>query len=305
MKKLIAILICLSIILTFASCKNKKADTLENEEVIFDINDLSSQISSDTTDETSSEADNNYSGETSSSETSLSSSDESTSISSDTSSNSQFSDVTSSEKQEETSSEDKKPVQNGVAEDTFDMGIKLFECDGIYFPDINETYKYAAEIYADLINFTFDYDEQLGSYEIKIDNSVGYYWRVNDTRFNSVARLENYLDAYFTKDCQKTFYNAKRFVDHEGKLYASIGGVAGSETYAGCSFKLTKQTTRRICFTGTAYYYKSADEIEPETPYFTLAPKDPSKYDTKTVEFELQSSEDGMTWLFTKFGYIG
>lgn len=286
MKKLIAILICLSIILTFASCKKDNENLLENEEVIFDINAVSSQVSPEVSTETSI----NTSSEDNNSESSVGNSG---------SAGSDLSSLDSS------SHDDEKPVQNDAVVETFDTGMKLFECDGIYFPDINETYKYAAEIYADLINFTFGYDEQLGSYEIKIDNSVGYYWRVNDTRFDSVARLENYLDAYFTKDCQKTFYNAKRFIDHEGKMYASIGGVAGSETYAGCSFKLTKQTTRRICFTGTAYYYKSPDEVNPDEPFFTTEPKDVSKYDTKTVEFELQSSEDGMTWLFTKFGYIG
>jgi hypothetical protein len=195
--------------------------------------------------------------------------------------------------------------ENAETSSDSNMGMDLVKTEDMYLPDISESYNRAAKIYADLKNFTFSYDVYLGSFEIKQNNSVGYYWRVNDERFDSVAKLEAYLDAYFTKDCQKSFYDPKRFIDHEGKLYASIGGVAESPNFAGYSFKLTKQTTKRICFTGTAYYYKSMEGVDTTQPIFTGVPKDVSKFDTANVEFEMLISDDGTSWKFSKFGYLG
>lgn len=275
MKKLIAFFLIFALIFSFAGCKED--ELFENEEVLFDIASsdnesasLPSDTSSDGTD--SSEAEGGDSENEDSS-------------------------------QEETSSVDAS-AQPESNEDKLDTGMQLVQSGGIYFPDINEMYKYAFEIYRDILNSTFSYDEDLGVYEIVKDGSVGYYWRVNDKRFDSVAELEAYLDAFFTDECQKTFYDPSRFVDHNGHLYAVVGVVAQDPTYAGCSFTLTKQTTKRIFFDCTGYYYKSLEEIDTSVPHFTTAPEDVSKYNTKTVSFVMQSTEDGMNWQFTQFGLV-
>lgn len=283
MKRLLAFLMCVTLIFALSACKKDKL--LEGEEVLFDINSTvteSSSIESSTVD--------------SSTETSSQTSSATESTSSSASSN------TSSDTSSSTTSS--KPVQNTNTKELIDTGISLIQSGGIYFPDVNERYTYASEIYNDLVRYTFSVDEGLGVKEIKVNGSTGYYWRVNDERFRSVAELKAYLNTLFTPECQKTFFDEKRFVDYEGKLYASMGAVANS-TYAGCSFKLTKQTTKRIYFTGTAYYYKTIEEVDPSKPLFTTAPADASKYLTRTVEFEMQSTEDGMNWQFTKFGYLG
>ncbi len=273
MKRLLAFLLCITLIFALSACKKDKL--LEGEEVLFDINSTASTSSEEASSTDSSTA-----------ASSSSQSESSSQASSNTSSNS-------------------KPTVSVPEEEIFETGMELVSSGGVYFPDINRSYKYAAEIYADLKNFTFSYDEQLGSFEIVKDGSTGYYWRVNDDRFDSVAELERYLDAFFTKECQKTFYDPTRFIDYNGHLYASLGTVADSQTYAGCSFKLTKQTTKRIYFTGTAYYYKNINDADPSKLLFTIAPADTSKFTTRTVEFEMQSTEDGMNWQFTKFGYLG
>ena len=279
MKKIIAILLCLILIFSLTACGKDEDKLLEGEEVLFDI---SSEITPDvsSSDLASSEDSSTQSG----------TEDGETSSSSDT----------------EVDLNNTDSNSDSAVEEGFNTGMQLVDGKGVYyFPNINETYEYAAKIYADLLKFTFSYDEQLGVYEIVKDGSTGYYWRVNDSRFDSVAELERYLDVFFTKDCQKTFYDPSRFIDHNGHLYASIGAVADSNTYAGCSFKLTKQTTKRIFFEGTAYYYKSPEEVDNEQPLFTAAPADASKYETKTYEFELIINEEGTSWQFSKFAYLG
>lgn len=270
MKKILALLLCCIVMATFSSCK-KDDKLLEGEEVLFDITSTDTKASSDdslTSDETSS---NEESSENNSSA--------------------------------QSSGEDNTSSQQ-PQEDKIDTGMNLVDSGVSYIPDINEKYKYASEIYKDLINSTFSYDEDLGAFEIKRDDSVGYYWRVNDDRFDSVAELEAYLDFYFTDECQKTFYDPLKFIDHDGHLYAVVGIVAQDPTYAGCSFKLTKQTNMRIFFECTAYHYKSFEEIDTSKPHFTTAPKDTSIYNTRTVSFVLQITEDGTNWQFTQFGLV-
>ncbi len=298
MKKILAFLLSVTLIFTLSACK--KDEPFEDEEVLFDITTQSSPNSSEevTAGEVSSDENSlgeNSSDEVISNETSSGESSSSESSSSESSSSEASSSGTS----------DLNPTVNTPEEDVFDTGMELVSGGGVYFPDINRYYTYAAEIYADLKNFTFSYDEQLGSFPIVIDGSMGYYWRVNDDRFDSVADLENYLNSLFTEECKNTFYDPTRFIDYEGHLYASIGAVADNYTYAGCSFVLTKQTTKRILFTGTSYSYKNYEEVDSEVPLFTTVPEDVSKYLTRTVDFEMQVSEDGMSWRFSKFGYIG
>ncbi|MBE6729531.1 MAG: hypothetical protein E7568_04795 [Ruminococcaceae bacterium] len=273
MKKFLALFLCLILMLFVTACKED--ELLEGEEVIFDINSTVSETSSveSSTVESSSET---------SSTTESTTSNTSSATSSST-----------------TSSQTEQTVNT---KNIIDTGIKLVQSDGIYFPDINECYTYASEIYEDLVRFTFSVDEELGVKEIKVNGSTGYYWRVNDERFRNVAELKKYLDAFFTPECQKTFFDEKRFVDYDGKLYASMGAVADS-TYAGCSFKLTKQTTKRIFFTGTAYFYKTPEEIENKEP-FTTVPANPEKYTTKTVEFVLVVNDEGSSWRFSQFGLL-
>ncbi|MEE0946676.1 MAG: DL-endopeptidase inhibitor IseA family protein [Acutalibacteraceae bacterium] len=279
MKKLIAFLLIFVLIFTFVGCKDD--ELLENEEVLFDIN------SSQPVDSSSQEGDNSLVASSEATESTDGTETDSSAVSENNSS------TVSSATTEETSEEEK-----------FDTGMQLVQSGGIYFPDINETYKYAAEIYRDIVNSTFSYDEDLGVYEIEKDGSVGNYWRVNDSRFDSVAELEEYLDAFFTKECQETFYEPSRFIDYNGHLYAVVGVVATDPTYAGCSFKLTKQTTKRIFFECTGYYLKSYDDIDPSQPLLTAAPENLDKYNTRTVSFVLQATEDGMSWQFTQFGLV-
>ncbi len=271
MKRLIVFLLIFALVFSFAGCKDDKL--LENEEVLFDITSSNTDNSSIPSDTSSTESESTEEKNTPSEN---SSQDTSSGVSSE-------------------------PVNNG---EIIDTGMNLVQSGGIYFPDINETYKYAYEIYRDIVNSTFSYDEDLGVYEIVKDGSVGYYWRVNDTRFDSVEELESYLDSFFTDECQKTFYDPSRFVDHNGHLYAIVGVVAQDPTYAGCSFTLTKQTKRRIYFDCTGYYYKTYEEIDASQPLFTTVPENPEKYNTKTVSFVLQSTEDGMNWRFTQFELI-
>lgn len=274
MKKLFAILLCFIMLFSFVGCKDD--ELLEDEEVLFDITSSNTESSS-------------LPSDTSSDETDSSETEGGASEGEDAS-------------QEETSSVDASAQPEN--EDKLDTGMNLVQLEGIYFPDLNETYKYASEIYRDIVNSTFSYDEDLGVYEIVKDGSVGYYWRVNDERFDSVEELEAYLDAFFTDECQKTFYDPSRFIDHNGHLYAVVGVTATDPTYAGCSFTLTKQTTRRIYFDCTGYYYKTYEEIDTSKPHFTTAPEDASKYNTRTVSFVLQSTEDGNNWQFTQFGLV-
>lgn len=269
MKRLFAILLCFTMLFSFVGCKDD--ELLEDEEVLFDINSTDSSVVSDNS-SSSSEASSNVDSSA---------------------------DVSSSEKIEESNSSSQTEQ-----EDKFDIGINLVQSGDVYFPDINETYKYASEIYRDIVNSTFSYDEDLGTYQIEKNGSVGNYWRVNDPRFDSVAELEEYLDGFFTDECQKTFYDPSRFVDYNGHLYASVGVVAFDPTYAGCSFLLTKQTTERIFFDGTAYYYKSYDDIDLSKPLFMVEPENKDKYNTRTVSFVLQATEDGNNWQFAQFELI-
>lgn len=266
MKRLLALLLSLALIFAFTGCKDDEDKLLEGEEILFDVNSTTG---------TSAEVSSN------------------TDTSSDTSAS-----------EGDTSSEQSSSTDSSSEEGKLDTGMNLIQSGGLYFPDINSLFEVAEEIYSDLVHSTFSYDKDLGVHEIKINGSYGHYWRVNDDRFDSVAELEAYLDALFTKECQKTFYDPKRFVDYKGHLYAVVGTYQPLPTYAGRSFKLTKQTTKRIFFEVTGYYYKTYEEIDTTKPLLTTAPEDPSIYNTKTVAYTMQVSEDGMGWRFTKFGLV-
>lgn len=269
MKKLVLFVLAFALILSFAGCKKEESAAEENpfegEEVLFDI-----AVDGDL----SSSAD----------------SDASNSEESDSSEESQ-----ESSKDESGSSDDKK---------TGGTGLELVKADGYYFPDIDQLYEPAAKIYYEITSGNLPVDWDMGRYEFTVDGSTNTYWRISDSRFDSVEELEKYLHAYFTEDFVKTFYNSSLFYDYEGHLYA-VTGVSGENVlFAGCEFKLTKQTTRRVFFSCTSYFYKSLEDVPAERTTFEKAPEDTSKFNTKTVEFVLESDESGYNWRFSKFENI-
>lgn len=204
-------------------------------------------------------------------------------------------------------SSDESSTQETGKEDekVFDTGMNLVQSGDVIYPDISLVYYYASIAYKDIVYSSFSYDKQLGSIPIKVGNSTKNYWCVNDPRFDSVAELEEHLKAFFTEECLATFYNPSRFTDYKGKLYAVVGTSVKDSTYAGCSFKLTKQTNKRIFFEGTAYHYKSMEGVDITKPTFTVAPADKSIYNTRTVEFVLELAEDNRNWRFSKFDILG
>lgn len=186
-----------------------------------------------------------------------------------------------------------------------DQGLNAsLKGDTSSIPDLDALYATAADIYGDLVNYTFSYDNALGDYEFTVNGSTANYYRVNDERFFTKTELEEYLDTLFTEKCQKTFYQPDRFLDRSGKLYAIVGSSGENPKYAGYSLKLTKQTNKRIFLEGTGYYHKSFDTVDTSKPIFKKAPSDSSIYNTVKVEFVLLLSDNG-NWLFDQFGFIG
>ena len=119
-----------------------------------------------------------------------------------------------------------------------------------------------------------------------------------------MEQLEKYLNKFFTKDCIKTFYKPENFIDYEGHLYA-ISGTGGDDSLlAGCVFKVTKQTTMRVFFTADVYTYKKIDDKPQTAEIFTVAPKDTSLFNIKSVEYVYEIAEDKQNWRFSKFGSI-
>lgn len=284
MKGFIALVLCLALLLSFSACGKK--DRFEDEEVLFDITAQGEQSSQ----EESEDILESESGEESSSETSEDTQQD------------------NSETESSDSSSPQKPSTQDKDSDTQKKdkitGIELIKMDGHYFPEIDDLYVPAAQIYYELTSGNLPVDWDMGRYEFTVEGSTNTYWRISDSRFDSVAELEAYLNAYFTEDFIKTFYDASLFHDHEGHLYAVTGVSGDNILYAGCEFKLTKQTTKRIFFDCISYFYKYLEEIPAENKPFNKAPKDTSKYNSKTVSFVLEVDESGYNWKFSKFDNI-
>lgn len=210
--------------------------------------------------------------------------------------------------QEQTTSEEgatENPQQEVVdrSEDN-SYPIKIVSSEVLSSAALNANFNKAVEIYTQLSYNCVPVDWDLGPKQIKIDGSTNTYFRVSDSRFDSVEQLEKYLKEYFTDECIKTFYNPKNFADYEGHLYAVSGTGSDYSLLAGCSFAVTKQTTMRVFFTATVYNYKKMEDTVNHTEYFTEAPKDASVYDIKTVDFVYEITSDKTTWKFSKFGNI-
>ncbi len=287
MKRLIVLLLCVILLVTFAGCGEK--DRFKDEEVIFDAaTEVSKEVESSSTSEE----------------------DESSSLNESTDSSSEPPAPDESVSQ---SSEDEKPAKDkntvNVApvkpEKEKVTGIELIQVNGVFFPEIDDLYVPAAKVYYELTSGNLPVDWDLGRYEFTVDGSTNTYWRISDSRFDSVEELETYLRAYFTEDFIKTFYDASLFHDHNGHLYAVTGVSGDNILFAGREFKLTRQTTKRIMFDCVSYFYKSPEEIPTDNTPFTKAPEDVSAYNSSTVSFVLEVDESGYNWKFSEFGNIG
>lgn len=182
--------------------------------------------------------------------------------------------------------------------------IKIVSTKQLEAYEINERFEKAAKIYTQIFYNSVPVDWDLGPKQIKKDGSSNVYFRVSDSRFDSVAELEKYLNDLFTPECIKTFYNPANFVDYEGHLYAVSGTGGDDSLLAGCVFTVTKQTTMRVFFTADIYNYKKIEDKLEQTEIFTTAPKDTAIYDVKNVEFVYEVSKDNKNWQFSKFGNI-
>jgi hypothetical protein len=207
---------------------------------------------------------------------------------------------------EETPEETPKKEDNAVVDTSNDNSfpIKIVSTKQLESYEINERFEKAAKIYTQLSYNCVPVDWALGPKQIKKDGSTNTYFRVSDSRFDSVAELEKYLNEFFTPECIKTFYNPANFVDYEGHLYA-ISGTGGDDSLlAGCVFTVTKQTTMRVFFTANIYSYKKIQDKPAQAEIFTEQPKDVTIYNNKTVDFVYEISSDNKNWKFSKFGNI-
>lgn len=289
MKRLIAILLCIVLIFSLSSCGKK--DRFKDEEIIFDASESKNESGA----ESSSQEDVTLSTDTSSEESTET--EESASQGTDSSASQD------TDKPENTAQS--KPVTSEKPKKEPVTGIELIKVDGVYFPEIDDLYVPAAQVYYEITSGNLPVDWDMGRYEFTVDGSTNTYWRMSDSRFDSVTELESYLKAYFTDDFIKTFYNASQFHDHNGHLYA-VTGVSGENIlFAGREFKLMKQTTKRIMFDCVSYFYKSPQEIPADNTPFTKAPEDVSMYNSSTVSFVLEVDESGYNWKFSQFGNIG
>ena len=307
MKRIIALLICISLVLCFSGCGKK--DRFKDEEVLFDLETLNNaseteNVQSESVDGVSDESSSDSSAESSadgSADTSADTSADSSSANADSqgssSSESGDGDIGSVTEQNDGSS-----VEDNEKEKV--TGIELIQADGIYFPEIDDLYIPAAKIYYELTSGNLPVDWDLGRYEFTVDGSTNTYWRISDSRFDSVAELEAYLNAYFTEDFIETFYNPSLFYDYNGHLYAVTGVSGDNILFAGCEFKLTKQTTMRVMFDCVSYFFKSPEEIPEEHTVFNEAPEDASMFNSSTVSFTLEVDESGHNWRFSQFGNI-
>ncbi len=194
-----------------------------------------------------------------------------------------------------------KPTSTTSADNSYP--IKITSSEALSAAQLNGNFKDAARIYTELSYNCVPVDWDLGPKQIKKDGSTNTYFRVSDSRFDSVAELEKYINQFFTADCIKTFYKPENFIDYEGHLYA-ISGTGGDDTWlAGCVFKVTKQTTMRVFFTADVYTYKKIEDKQ-NAEIFTVAPADASQYNIKSVEYVYEISADKQNWKFSKFGSI-
>lgn len=255
----------LCIILSLSFAGCGKKDPYAGEEVIFDISDVNNQSQGNQNEENTSSSE-----ETTDTETS----------------------------QESSSQEDQ------TQETVSGLGFDLIKAEGYYFPDVNMLYSAAAKVYYEITSGNLPVDWDMGRYELTNNGSTNTFWRINDSRFDSVSELEEYLNVYFTEDFIKTFYNSSLFCDYDGHLYAVAGVSSENILFAGYNFVLTKQTTKRALFECTSYFYKSIEDIPENTTVFTGKPDDETVYDTKTTEFVLETDESGFNWKFSQFGNI-
>jgi hypothetical protein len=219
--------------------------------------------------------------------------------------------VENSTTQEQTPSGEENPQEtpqnDNTAVDTSNdksYPIKIVSTKQLESYEINECFEKAAKIYTQIYYNCVPVDWDLGPKQIKKDGSSNVYFRVSDSRFDSVAELEKYLNDFFTPECIKTFYNPANFVDYEGHLYAISGTGSDDSLLAGCVFKVTKQTTMRVFFTADVYTYKKIEDKPQNSEIFTEAPKDASLFNIKSVEYVYEIAEDKQNWKFSKFGNI-
>ncbi len=203
---------------------------------------------------------------------------------------------------EENPQEQNKPTASTNSDSSYP--IKITTSKVLSAAQLNGNFKDAARIYTELSYNCVPVDWDLGPKQIKKDGSSNVYFRVSDSRFDSVAELEKYINELFTPECIKTFYNPANFVDYEGHLYAVSGTGGDDSLLAGCVFNVTKQTTMRVLFTANVYSYKKIQDKPAQAEIFTEQPKDVSMYDVKKVDFVYEISENKESWKFSKFGNI-
>lgn len=284
MRRFLALILCIVLLVTFVGCGKK--DRFKDEEVIFDAT-VETSAESDSSDLKPEES-SSVEGETEESE--------------DTTVDASQSQSSEEQKPEEAD----KPVNNTSETKNKEKvtGIELIEVDGVYFPEVDDLYVPAAKVYYELTSGNLPVDWDLGRFEFTVEGSTNTYWRMSDSRFDSVEELESYLKAYFTEDFIKTFYDPSLFHDHNGHLYAVTGVSGDNILFAGREFKLTKQTTKRIMFDCVSYFYKSPEEIPADRVLFSKVPEDVSAFNTSTVSFVLEVDESGFNWKFSEFGNI-
>ncbi len=268
MKRFLAVILILSLCGCFASCKEKANDPFIDEEVIYEIGKQSDVAEPSKTQPVT---DGGSSGETS--ESSENPTDTSSAVS--------------------PAPQEKDPMQ-------------LVTGGEVAFPYVPDLYIPASEIYSQLTRGNVNIDVGLGSFQIEKNGSMGTYYRTNDARFDSVKELEDYLKQFFTDECIKTFYKPERFVDYKGHLYSVRSTEYDDYLFAGSGFTLTKQTTMRIMFNMTGYYFKAPAEVKKDHTIFNVAPEDDSVYNKTTADFVLEYHKVGNynKWLFSKFGNI-
>ncbi len=202
----------------------------------------------------------------------------------------------------ETSKNENNPTVDTSSDNSFPIKIASTQALSCYTLNVN--FEEAAKIYTQISYNCVPVDWDLGPKQIKKDGSSNVYFRVSDSRFDSVAELEKYLNEFFTPQCIKTFYNPANFVDYEGHLYAISGTGSDDSLLAGCVFNVTKQTTMRVLFTANVYSYKKIQDKPQKAEIFTEQPKDVSNYNVKKVDFVYEISENKESWKFSKFGNI-
>lgn len=111
-------------------------------------------------------------------------------------------------------------------------------------------------------------------------------YKVEDERYNTHEKLDNYLRTIFSSDIVDKLWDKNIYKDIDGYLYCADGGRGANNFIEDVKYDVSQKSDKKIVYNATVTY--SQDSGETENP--------------KVFEFVREKVNDN--WVFTSFPYF-